>query len=85
MQPQDESTTNDAPRHRSRSRMSLTTLISIMVVSVELAVLTILGSVYLQRFYHQMESRLETQARLPGELMNAGLSEDARLPASWWD
>lgn len=52
---------------------SLSFKVGAIIILVEMIVLTALGFVYINRFSHQVDMQIETQAQLPGLLMNAGL------------
>ena len=64
----------DHHRHRTVPPLhSIAFKIGLVIVLVEIVVLAIAGSVYATRYADQVDRRMEQRARLPGELMNAGL------------
>ncbi len=52
---------------------NLTFKIGAIIIMAEIAVLAVVGSVYVDRFSDTVDRRVEAQVQIPGTLMNAGL------------
>ncbi len=52
---------------------SLSFKIGAIIILVEMIVQTVLGIIYINRFFDEVDLRIDAQAQLPGVLMNAGL------------